>query len=141
MKKYLFIILILIAFVCDTKAQVREFKLLYGKKELLIHNDDTLDSKIFENDSVSIKPHLENTMNKYSFEGGKIMIKTIGKKVNNSNDTVYYFDSFLPVLSNNIQNILKSRKATEITIFTDLKTIIANYKEVKKEYILFFYLK
>jgi hypothetical protein len=133
--------LFLIFFVINANAQVKEFKIIYGQKELIFHNFDTLDAKIFEVDTIRIIPNLFNPMNKYSFEGGKLMIKTIGNKAGTKNDTVYYFAKFQPILQNNELLFMKVLKATEITIFTILKTIIANYKEEFKEYTLYFYLK
>ena len=140
-KKLISFLTYLLLFIVNVNAQVKEFKIIYGQKELIFHNYDTLDAKIFEEDTVSIIPNLFNPINKYSFEGGKLMIKTIGNKAGTKNDTVYYFAKFLPILPNNELLFMKVLKATEITITTNLKTTIANYKEEFKEYTLYFYLK
>ncbi len=140
-KKLISFLTYLLLFIVNANAQVKEFKIIYGQNELTFHNYDTLDAKIFEEDTVSIIPNLFNSINKYSFEGGKLMIKTIGNKAGTKNDTVYYFAKFLPILPNNELLFMKVLKATEITITTNLKTTIANYKEEFKEYTLYFYLK
>jgi hypothetical protein len=73
-KKLIIFISCLLLLTINANAQVKEFKIIYGQKELIFHNFDTLDAKIFEADTISIIPNLFNPMNKYSFEGGQIII-------------------------------------------------------------------
>lgn len=133
--------LFLIFFVINANAQVKEFKIIYGQKELIFHDNDTIDAKIFEADTIRIIPNLFNPMNKYSFEGGQIIVKTIGNKAGTKNDTSYYSTNFETILPKYVKDIFKSRKVTQVGIHTNLKVTIANYKEELKEFIFYFYLK
>ena len=133
--------LFIIFFNINTNAQVKEFKIIYGQKELIFHNFDTLDAKIFEADTIRIIPNLFNPMNKYSFEGGQIIVKTIGNKSETKNDTSYFATNFETILPKYVKDVFKSRKVTQVGIHTNLKVTIANYKEELKEFIFYFYLK
>ena len=133
--------LFIIFFNINTNAQVKEFKIIYGQKELIFHDNDTIEAKIFEADTIRIIPNLFNPINKYSFEGGQIIIKTIGNKAETKNDTSYFATNFETILPKYVKDVFKSRKVTQVGIHTNLKVTIANYKEEIKEFNLFFYLK
>jgi len=83
-------------------AQVSQFKIIYGNKELVFNNGDTLSADIFKYDSVELIPDLQNPMNKYSFEGGRIIIKSLKVKEGKM-DTIYYFDNYEPIINNRIK--------------------------------------
>lgn len=133
--------LFLIFLNINANAQVKEFKIIYGQKELIFHNLDTLDAKIFEEDTISIIPNLYNPMNKYSFVDMQIILKVVGNKLNTKRDTIYYYDKFQPTLSKNTTYIIKTKFVNEITILTNLKTTIANYKTELSPCVIRFYLK
>jgi len=123
-------------------AQEKEFKLVYGQNELGFDNLDTLETSYFKEDTVKILYGIpDDVLYKYSLEGGKIMVRSYGKKLGDRKDTVYYFDVFQPVFNYNMLNKIRNHDVSEMIIITNLKTVKANYKVDKKSILIRVYLK